>query len=196
MSSAVSLSHQAQLIRLGESQLILINLDISKDSTWLKSEQVLESATQNTETLRSLCCNNVFHSGCSSAEKLSEFSLLHNLEVFPSFPDFVLNHICVISKELSRHQPMHGIKCNFPLESQKIFSFSCTHRKKCLLCNNVLMIVAASIMGFSKISQSFEMILIGRFMCGLSAGGWLLPQVSGRFQQNFHLFSKWIISLH
>uniref|UniRef100_A0A8C3VCK9 Solute carrier family 2, facilitated glucose transporter member 5 n=1 Tax=Catharus ustulatus TaxID=91951 RepID=A0A8C3VCK9_CATUS len=43
-------------------------------------------------------------------------------------------------------------------------------KKKCLLCNNVLMIVAASIMGFSKISQSFEMILIGRFMCGLSAG--------------------------
>ncbi|RLV97733.1 hypothetical protein DV515_00011442, partial [Chloebia gouldiae] len=43
-------------------------------------------------------------------------------------------------------------------------------KKKCLLCNNVLMIVAASIMGCSKISQSFEMILIGRFMCGLSAG--------------------------
>ncbi|NXU60203.1 GTR5 protein, partial [Horornis vulcanius] len=41
-------------------------------------------------------------------------------------------------------------------------------KKKCLLCNNVLMIVAASIMGCSKISQSFEMILIGRFMCGLS----------------------------
>ncbi|NWT53589.1 GTR5 protein, partial [Erythrocercus mccallii] len=43
-------------------------------------------------------------------------------------------------------------------------------KKKCLLCNNVLMIVAASIMGCSKISQSFEMILIGRFMCGFSAG--------------------------
>ncbi|XP_054501669.2 solute carrier family 2, facilitated glucose transporter member 11-like [Agelaius tricolor] len=43
-------------------------------------------------------------------------------------------------------------------------------KKKCLLCNNVLMIVAASIMGCSKISQSFEMILIGRFMCGVSAG--------------------------
>ncbi|NXU85270.1 GTR5 protein, partial [Xiphorhynchus elegans] len=41
-------------------------------------------------------------------------------------------------------------------------------RKKCLLCNNLLMIVAASIMGFSKIAQSFEMILIGRFMCGIS----------------------------
>ncbi|XP_031984096.1 solute carrier family 2, facilitated glucose transporter member 11-like isoform X5 [Corvus moneduloides] len=43
-------------------------------------------------------------------------------------------------------------------------------KKKCLLCNNVLMIVAASIMGCSKIAQSFEMILIGRFLCGVSAG--------------------------
>ncbi|NXD56903.1 GTR5 protein, partial [Corvus moneduloides] len=41
-------------------------------------------------------------------------------------------------------------------------------RKKCLLCNNVLMILAASIMGCSKIAQSFEMILIGRFLCGVS----------------------------
>ncbi|RMC06023.1 hypothetical protein DUI87_17568 [Hirundo rustica rustica] len=43
-------------------------------------------------------------------------------------------------------------------------------KKKCLLCTNVLMLLAASIMGCSKISQSFEMILIGRFMCGVSAG--------------------------
>ncbi|KAM7034352.1 uncharacterized protein M8220_011468 [Acridotheres tristis] len=43
-------------------------------------------------------------------------------------------------------------------------------KKKCLLCNNLLMIVAASVMGCSKMSQSFEMILIGRFMCGVSAG--------------------------
>ncbi|XP_074966301.1 solute carrier family 2, facilitated glucose transporter member 11-like isoform X2 [Phalacrocorax aristotelis] len=43
-------------------------------------------------------------------------------------------------------------------------------KKKCLLCNNLLMIVAASIMGCSKTAQSFEMILIGRFMCGISAG--------------------------
>ncbi|KAM6404058.1 solute carrier family 2, facilitated glucose transporter member 11-like [Rhynochetos jubatus] len=43
-------------------------------------------------------------------------------------------------------------------------------KKKCLLCNNLLMIVAATIMGCSKIARSFEMILIGRFMCGVSAG--------------------------
>ncbi|KFQ43188.1 Solute carrier family 2, facilitated glucose transporter member 5, partial [Nestor notabilis] len=43
-------------------------------------------------------------------------------------------------------------------------------RKKCLLCTNVLMITAASIMGCSKIARSFEMILIGRFLCGVSAG--------------------------
>ncbi|NWW89658.1 GTR5 protein, partial [Rhynochetos jubatus] len=41
-------------------------------------------------------------------------------------------------------------------------------KKKCLLCNNLLMIVAATIMGCSKIARSFEMILIGRFMCGVS----------------------------
>uniref|UniRef100_A0A8C9L526 Major facilitator superfamily (MFS) profile domain-containing protein n=1 Tax=Pavo cristatus TaxID=9049 RepID=A0A8C9L526_PAVCR len=41
-------------------------------------------------------------------------------------------------------------------------------KKKCLLYNNVLMITAASIMGCSKMSQSFEMILIGRFLCGVS----------------------------
>ncbi|XP_010127298.1 PREDICTED: solute carrier family 2, facilitated glucose transporter member 11-like [Chlamydotis macqueenii] len=43
-------------------------------------------------------------------------------------------------------------------------------KKKCLMCNNLLMIAAASIMGCSKIAKSFEMILIGRFMCGISAG--------------------------
>ncbi|XP_009329035.1 PREDICTED: solute carrier family 2, facilitated glucose transporter member 11-like [Pygoscelis adeliae] len=43
-------------------------------------------------------------------------------------------------------------------------------KKKCLLYNDLLMIVAASIMGCSKKAQSFEMILIGRFMCGISAG--------------------------
>ncbi|KAF1410008.1 Solute carrier family 2, facilitated glucose transporter member 5, partial [Spheniscus humboldti] len=54
----------------------------------------------------------------------------------------------------------------------------CSYRKKCLLYNDLLMIVAASIMGCSKIAQSFEMILIGRFMCGISAGKRFLPQVS------------------
>uniref|UniRef100_A0A669PLH8 Major facilitator superfamily (MFS) profile domain-containing protein n=1 Tax=Phasianus colchicus TaxID=9054 RepID=A0A669PLH8_PHACC len=43
-------------------------------------------------------------------------------------------------------------------------------KKKCLLCNNLLMITAASIMGCSKMSKSFEMILIGRFLCGVSVG--------------------------
>ncbi|XP_021268746.1 solute carrier family 2, facilitated glucose transporter member 11-like [Numida meleagris] len=43
-------------------------------------------------------------------------------------------------------------------------------KKKCLLCNNLLMIAAASIMGCSKTAQSFEMILIGRFLCGVSVG--------------------------
>nr|XP_009685676.1 PREDICTED: solute carrier family 2, facilitated glucose transporter member 11-like [Struthio camelus australis] len=43
-------------------------------------------------------------------------------------------------------------------------------KRKCLLCNNMLMIAAAFIMGCSKIARSFEMILIGRFMCSSSQG--------------------------
>lgn len=92
-------------------------------------------------------------------------------------------HMCNF-KKLSRQLQPRLPAWHFPSGSQKVFSFSCTSRKKCLLCNNVLMIVAASIMGCSKISHSFEMILIGRFMCGLSAGEWLLPQLS-RISQNF-----------
>lgn len=83
-----------------------------------------------------------------------------------------------------RHPTCQELKCHFPSDLQKFFLHSCTYRKKCLLCNNLLMIVAASIMGCSKIAQSFEMILIGRFMCGISAGKWFLPQV-GRVSQNF-----------
>uniref|UniRef100_A0A8B9SLD2 Major facilitator superfamily (MFS) profile domain-containing protein n=1 Tax=Anas platyrhynchos TaxID=8839 RepID=A0A8B9SLD2_ANAPL len=45
-----------------------------------------------------------------------------------------------------------------------------TVKKKCLLCTNLLMITAASVMGCSKMARSFEMILIGRFLCGVSAG--------------------------
>ncbi|XP_044845387.1 solute carrier family 2, facilitated glucose transporter member 11-like isoform X3 [Mauremys mutica] len=43
-------------------------------------------------------------------------------------------------------------------------------KKKCLLCNNMLIMVAALHMGFSKTAKSFEMILIGRFLYGISAG--------------------------
>ncbi|NWJ09933.1 GTR9 protein, partial [Crypturellus undulatus] len=41
-------------------------------------------------------------------------------------------------------------------------------KRKCLLCNNLLMITAALIMGCSKIARSFEMILFGRFVYGIS----------------------------
>uniref|UniRef100_A0A674JBV9 Major facilitator superfamily (MFS) profile domain-containing protein n=1 Tax=Terrapene triunguis TaxID=2587831 RepID=A0A674JBV9_9SAUR len=43
-------------------------------------------------------------------------------------------------------------------------------KKKCLLCNNMLIMVTALHMGFSKTAKSFEMILIGRFLYGISAG--------------------------
>lgn len=88
-----------------------------------------------------------------------------------------------------RHPTCQKLNCHFPCDLQKCFLLSCTYRKKCLLCNNLLMIAAASIMGCSKIARSFEMILIGRFMCGISAGKWFLPQVS-RLSQNFTFLFK------
>ncbi|XP_078409061.1 solute carrier family 2, facilitated glucose transporter member 11-like [Cetorhinus maximus] len=43
-------------------------------------------------------------------------------------------------------------------------------RKKSLLCNDIVAIMAAIIMGFSKMARSFEMIVIGRFMSGINTG--------------------------
>lgn len=43
-------------------------------------------------------------------------------------------------------------------------------RKKSLLYNNILAIVAALLMGLSKVCGSYEMIIIGRFIIGLNAG--------------------------
>ncbi|XP_006640470.2 solute carrier family 2, facilitated glucose transporter member 11-like [Lepisosteus oculatus] len=43
-------------------------------------------------------------------------------------------------------------------------------RKKCLLFNNVVAIVAAVLMEFSRMAQSFEMILLGRFLYGYNTG--------------------------
>ncbi|XP_048677627.2 solute carrier family 2, facilitated glucose transporter member 11-like isoform X2 [Caretta caretta] len=43
-------------------------------------------------------------------------------------------------------------------------------KKKCLMFNNLLLIAAAFSWGFSKIAKSFEMILIGRFLCGFNSG--------------------------
>ncbi|NWH43434.1 GTR11 protein, partial [Fregata magnificens] len=43
-------------------------------------------------------------------------------------------------------------------------------RKKCLLFNDVVLIVATLHTGFSRKAKSFEMILIGRFLEGIGAG--------------------------
>ncbi|XP_069789113.1 solute carrier family 2, facilitated glucose transporter member 11-like [Narcine bancroftii] len=43
-------------------------------------------------------------------------------------------------------------------------------RKKSLMCNNVVAVAAALIMGFSKMARSFEMIVVGRFLYGISIG--------------------------
>ncbi|NXN39512.1 GTR11 protein, partial [Rhinoptilus africanus] len=43
-------------------------------------------------------------------------------------------------------------------------------RKKCLLVNDVVLLVATLHTGFSRRAKSFEMILIGRFLEGIGAG--------------------------
>ncbi|XP_061459284.1 uncharacterized protein LOC133373488 [Rhineura floridana] len=43
-------------------------------------------------------------------------------------------------------------------------------KKKTLMCNDLVIITAALLIGFSEIAKSFEMILIGRFLYGFSAG--------------------------
>ncbi|NXY44775.1 GTR11 protein, partial [Ceuthmochares aereus] len=46
----------------------------------------------------------------------------------------------------------------------------CCRRKKSLLFNDVVLILAVLHTGFSKRAKSFEMILVGRFLEGIGAG--------------------------
>ncbi|NXS06313.1 GTR5 protein, partial [Neodrepanis coruscans] len=46
----------------------------------------------------------------------------------------------------------------------------CCCRKKCLLFNDVVLIIATLHTGFSRRAKSFEMILVGRFLEGICAG--------------------------
>ncbi|XP_053326611.1 solute carrier family 2, facilitated glucose transporter member 9-like [Spea bombifrons] len=43
-------------------------------------------------------------------------------------------------------------------------------KKKCLLCNDLIPIAAALLIGCSKTAKSFEMILVSRFLYGFNAG--------------------------
>ena len=43
-------------------------------------------------------------------------------------------------------------------------------RKKSLLVNNVFVLAAAALFGFSRRAGSFEMIMLGRLLVGISAG--------------------------
>ena len=47
---------------------------------------------------------------------------------------------------------------------------STSPRKKSLLVNNVFMLAAAALFGFSRRAGSFEMIMLGRLLVGISAG--------------------------
>ncbi|NWZ83532.1 GTR11 protein, partial [Poecile atricapillus] len=43
-------------------------------------------------------------------------------------------------------------------------------RKKCLLLNDMVLITATLLTGFSRRAKAFEMILAGRFLEGIGAG--------------------------
>ncbi|GCB70315.1 hypothetical protein scyTo_0010753 [Scyliorhinus torazame] len=43
-------------------------------------------------------------------------------------------------------------------------------RRNCLIFNNILTIVAALLVGFSRMARSFEMILAARFLYGVNSG--------------------------
>lgn len=43
-------------------------------------------------------------------------------------------------------------------------------RKMSLLLNNVFVIIAASLSGFSRTAKSFEMIMLSRFFTGVNVG--------------------------
>ncbi|XP_067406064.1 solute carrier family 2, facilitated glucose transporter member 11-like isoform X2 [Emydura macquarii macquarii] len=59
------------------------------------------------------------------------------------------------------------------------------------MCNNLLLIAAAFLWGFSKMTKSFEMILIGRFLCGFNSGlgcclhGQYLGEISPKKRRGF-----------
>ncbi|NXK93748.1 GTR11 protein, partial [Formicarius rufipectus] len=46
----------------------------------------------------------------------------------------------------------------------------CCCRKKCLLFNDVVLIIATLHTGLSRTAKSFEMILVGRLLEGIGAG--------------------------
>ncbi|XP_034294464.1 solute carrier family 2, facilitated glucose transporter member 11-like isoform X1 [Pantherophis guttatus] len=54
-------------------------------------------------------------------------------------------------------------------------------KKKCFWGSSVLMVASAFLLGFSKMARSVELILVGRFLCGISTGVCILlhPQYLG-----------------
>uniref|UniRef100_A0A8B9CE38 Major facilitator superfamily (MFS) profile domain-containing protein n=1 Tax=Anser brachyrhynchus TaxID=132585 RepID=A0A8B9CE38_9AVES len=62
-----------------------------------------------------------------------------------------------------------GGDSHFTLNSRVLGLFVC-FRKKCQMFTNLIMLVAALLMAFSKTAKSFEMILAGRFLYGVGTG--------------------------
>lgn len=57
-------------------------------------------------------------------------------------------------------------------------------RKKTLLTNNIFALLAALLMGLSSTAGLFELLIIGRLICGINAG----KRLSGTFFHSFHFF--------
>uniref|UniRef100_A0A8B9CAT8 Major facilitator superfamily (MFS) profile domain-containing protein n=1 Tax=Anser brachyrhynchus TaxID=132585 RepID=A0A8B9CAT8_9AVES len=69
----------------------------------------------------------------------------------------------------SKINPKSTRDSHFTLNSRVLGLFVC-FRKKCQMFTNLIMLVAALLMAFSKTAKSFEMILAGRFLYGVGTG--------------------------
>ncbi|NXF05673.1 GTR5 protein, partial [Smithornis capensis] len=56
------------------------------------------------------------------------------------------------------------------VRNEEVKHVVCCCRKKCLLFNDMVLIIATLHTGFSRRAKSFEMILVGRFLEGICAG--------------------------
>lgn len=51
-----------------------------------------------------------------------------------------------------------------------VLLFSVAFRRNSMLMANILAFIAATLMGFSKMTSSWEMLIVGRFVVGLYSG--------------------------
>lgn len=69
-----------------------------------------------------------------------------------------------------RHLPREGFYLIPEPDTRVLTAVFSVGRKMSLLLNNVFVIVAATLSGFSRMAKSFEMIMLSRFFTGVNAG--------------------------